>query len=155
MILVVVLISLPWRPTVCVSAAFTPTTASTKILVCQNKDCCQRWKLHTPLPDVLHDLLGPMIVDIETTSCLSLCGKGPNVSLVQRSGGVGQEEQVYLNGLVDAVSVAAALDALSFTVPTKLLAAVNVFEKAQSGEFVTNVLSSWGEFCSRESRLGV
>jgi hypothetical protein len=107
------------------------------IQVCQNKDCCQRWKMQTPLPYVLQDLLGvgtnasvaaaAAAVTIETTSCLSQCGKGPNVVVV--SGGGGKEW--HMQGLCDAASVTAQLDSLALPVPAKLLAAVQVLEKAQ------------------------
>jgi NADH:ubiquinone oxidoreductase subunit E len=105
-----------------------PHLSRVVIQVCQNKDCCQRWKLQTPLPDVLHDLLlleNSERVQMETTSCLGQCGKGPNVCV---------NGEVYLRGLCDAVTVAAQLESLiSIPVPSKLLAAVNVLEKAQTG----------------------
>lgn len=97
------------------------------IQVCQNKDCCQRWRHQTPLPDVLTDLLQDAVT-IETTSCLSQCGKGPNLSVRTAKG----EEQLHK---IDNPTVAVAVleEALAVKVPSKLLAAVNVLEKAQTG----------------------
>lgn len=104
-----------------------------KIQVCQNKDCCQRWKLKTPLPDILNDLFGSQRFLIETTSCFSQCDKGPNLC-VSISGSGSQSSEVYLNDVKDVISLVTLLDeAVSIDVPSKLLAAVNVFEKALSG----------------------
>lgn len=103
-----------------------------KIQVCQNKDCCQRWKLKTPLPDILHDLLGSKNVSIETTSCFSQCDKGPNLCVSIGSGS--QSSEVYMNDVKDVISLVTQLDeTVSIDIPSKLLAAVNVFEKALSG----------------------
>jgi (2Fe-2S) ferredoxin len=119
---------------------FTGTLASAaalqpiqKIQVCQNKDCCQRWKLKTPLPDILHDLFGRYSFVIETTSCFSQCDKGPNLCVSIGSGS--QASEVYLNDVTDMISLVTQLDeTVSIDVPSKLLAAVNVFEKALSGK---------------------
>jgi (2Fe-2S) ferredoxin len=103
-----------------------------KIQVCQNKDCCQRWTLKTPLPDVLHDLFGSQKFVIETTSCFSQCDKGPNLCVSIGSGS--KTFEIYLNDVKDVISLVTLLDeAVSIDVPSKLLAAVNVFEKALSG----------------------
>lgn len=115
------------------------STAITTIYVCQNKACCQRWKLKTPLPDTLNDVIisndmynnGKVIV-IETSSCLGQCDKGPNLRI---SNPVNKEaEDVFVNGICDVISLTAELDeTLSITTPSKLLAAVTVFEKAKTG----------------------
>jgi len=118
------LLGLSWLTSV---AALRPPS----IQVCQNKDCCKRWRHHTPLPDVLTDLLGNT-VSIETTSCLSQCGKGPNLCVYNPKG-----EEVQLH-MVDSPTVAVAVleDTLMRNIPSKLLAAVNVLEKAQTGKSV-------------------
>lgn len=106
-----------------------------KFVVCQNKDCCQRWKLKTPLPDVLHDLFGYSNVLIEITSCFSQCNKGPNLCVSKTV--EGKRSDVYLNDVKDVISLITLLDAAaSVNVQPKLLAAVNVFEKALSGTIV-------------------
>lgn len=78
------------------------------------------------------------VVTIESTSCLSQCGKGPNVMVVDTSRrAVADNEDVVhrhqLYGVCDAVSAAAQLESLSIAVPSKLFAAVRVLEKAQTG----------------------
>ena len=100
------------------------------IQVCQNKDCCQRWRHQTPLPDVLADLLGDS-VSVETTSCLSQCGKGPNLCVRNSKG-----EELQLQR-IDSPTIAAAVleESLGQKIPSKLLAAVNVLEKAHKGKF--------------------
>ena len=115
------LLGLSWLTTV--SALSTPL-----IQVCQNKDCCQRWRYRTPLPEVLSDLL-PNTVTVETTSCLSQCGNGPNICVKI---GKGEEEQL---GKIDNPTIAVALleESLELEVSSKLLAAANVMEKAMTG----------------------
>lgn len=113
-----------------------PSCYSLHIKVCQNKDCCSRWKHTSPFPDVLSDMLekNGAAVTIETTSCLGQCGNGPNLSItLPRSG------EMFLRGLHDATTAAAHLEALlvgeedAVQIPSKLLAAVNVLDKAQKG----------------------
>jgi predicted metal-binding protein len=121
-------------------------TTKTRIVVCQNKDCRQRWQLQTPLPEVMHDLLSgrsPTTTtssnnrhdfSIETTSCFSQCGQGPNVCITVQQQPEHESQEVYLNGLSNAIAVSAELELLALSVPSKLLAAVNVFERAQNGK---------------------
>ena len=106
------------------SAALRPT-----VLVCQNKDCCQRWRHQTPLPEVLVDLLGDS-VSVQTTSCLSQCGKGPNLCVRNSKG-----EELQLQ-MIHSPTVATAVleESLNQKIPSKLLAAVNVLEKAHKGK---------------------
>jgi hypothetical protein len=136
--------------------ASTPTT--TRIQVCQNKDCRQRWSLQTPLPEVVHDLLSAGNVAstthvpfrVESTGCLSQCGQGPNVCVINASGDSGAAvaaaagttgSEVYLNGLSTPIAVVSQLeDALSTSIPSKLLAAVTVLERAQNGMYENNIL---------------
>ena len=110
------------------------------IYVCQNKFCCQRWKLKTSMPDVLHDILSGSEIGsnsnrilIEKSSCLGQCDKGPNLRIGSASTG---NEDLYANGISDVIGLTTELDeTLSITIPSKVLAAVNVFEKAQTGKF--------------------
>lgn len=124
------LLGLSWLTSV---AALRPPS----IQVCQNKDCCKRWRHHTPLPDVLSDLLGST-VSIETTSCLSQCGKGPNLCVQNQKG-----EEVQLHE-IDSPTVAVAVlqDTLQQKIPSKLLAAVNVLEKAYSGKDIDSFIAT-------------
>lgn len=80
---------------------------------------------------------------IETRSCFSQCGQGPNVGVVLVGESAGSSfsnsdstiGETYLNGLSDVVSVATQLELLSIAIPSKLIAAVNVLERAQLGTF--------------------
>jgi hypothetical protein len=122
--------------------------STAKIVVCQNKDCRQRWQLQTPLPEVLHDLLSGSSnrhdFSIETTSCFSQCGQGPNVCITVPQPSPNQNgelsREVYLNGLSNAIAVSAELELLSLPVPSKLLAAVNVLERALNGKSPSSCL---------------
>ena len=118
---------------------FSPTT---KILVCQNKDCCQRFQgsSSTDLVRTLQDLLPPFplneagsTVIVEPSGCLSQCGKGPNISVQQSSS---SEPPLLVHGVRDATSAATELE-ISCSVPvhSTLLAAVKVLEKAELGAF--------------------
>jgi hypothetical protein len=56
--------------------------------------------------------------------------------LVKQKGGI---KELHLRGLTDATIAAAQLEALvlpSLSIPTKVLAAVNVLKKAQKGQYV-------------------
>jgi (2Fe-2S) ferredoxin len=112
------------------------SSASVRIQVCQNKDCCQRWKgKAASLPETLQDFYDSS-VSIETTSCLSQCGKGPNVCV-----STAQTGDVYLTGLVDPTAAAVQLESILLEmgddtllqVPSKLLAAANCMNKVKEG----------------------
>jgi hypothetical protein len=88
---------------------------------------------------------------IEASSCLGQCDKGPNLRIttatttankasdqaVDTTGSTNAiEAEIFVNGIIDAISLITQLDeTLSIAVPSKLLAAVTVFEKAQIGTF--------------------
>ena len=112
----------------------------TRIQVCQNKDCCRRWTLTAPLPETLHDLLPPNAdsVEVETSGCLSQCGKGPNMCVKTR------EQGEYLQGITNPAMLAVQLEEIAGKVPAKLLAAVNVMEKAQKGKLPSVVSNNHG-----------
>lgn len=142
----------------CLQQVVQPSSAKTVIYVCQNKACCQRWKLKTPLPDILHDLIisndnssDAKRILIETSSCLGQCDKGPNLRIttattkltnkvsdqaVDTTSISAIEGELFVDGIIDAISLITQLDeTLSIAVPSKLLAAVTVFEKALTGTF--------------------
>lgn len=132
------------------------------IQVCQNKDCCKRWKYQAlSLPETIlsfltwnnHDnyehVSAAAAVTIETTSCLSKCGMGPNISIICKQ----QHQQLLLHDVSDPAKVAFVIESafeqqqqrndngktgipeegLRYTVPSKLVAAVTCMEKAYKG----------------------
>jgi len=106
------------------------------VQVCQNKDCCQRWSLlYQSLPETIQDLFPPDIADcveFEITSCLGLCGKGPNLCIKKRG-----SKEVFLNAISGPMSLADELqEKLGIQIPSKLVAAVTVMEKAHHGTFL-------------------
>jgi predicted metal-binding protein len=107
-----------------------------RIQVCQNKDCCRRFQGSASLVDTLHDLIPPGMVaahtTVESTSCLSRCDTGPNVC-IQRDGH-SDNASIDLHGVENAAAAAMHLQtACAIDVPSKLVAAVQVMEKAQKG----------------------
>jgi predicted metal-binding protein len=117
-----------------------------KILVCQNKDCCQRWTgVAASLPETLLDLLSDYDttkrqgIEVETTSCLSKCGKGPNICITRNHPGA----DCYLHQVTNPTAAAIEIES-SFsdvTVHSKLLAAVSCMEKSVKG--MCNVEGRW------------
>lgn len=114
-----------------------------QIQVCQNKFCCKAWHHKTPLPDVLHDLLGSEGVIDATTACFSQCQNGPNICVKRKN-----EPDKMLYGIWDPTTAAAHLEALaSIEIPSKILAAVNVLEKAERGtSYAGTILFSQAAF---------
>lgn len=105
--------------------------ACLQIQVCQNKSCCKGWKHSVPLPEVMRDLLGPDVA-IESTGCQGQCQNGPNICLKQK-------EELMLNDISNPTTAAAHVEAFSsIEIPSKLLAAVNVLEKAKRGRCNAN-----------------
>ena len=113
-----------------------------KVRICQNKDCCRQWTLEQQgLPETLQDLLPPdaaaagsSAVQVESTGCLSQCGKGPNLTMQNNH----NNAPVMLHAVDGPVALARALqDELGIRVPSKLLAAVTVMEKARKGTYHT------------------
>lgn len=126
------------------------------VQVCQNKDCCKRWSMtYQRLPEILQDLLPPDVasrVEVETTGCFSLCGKGPNICM-KKSG----SQEVYLNGITGPMTLADDLEEhLSIKIPSKLVAAVTVMEKAQKAPLTEKdkFYSSIIQVLSADSTLG-
>jgi hypothetical protein len=121
--------------------SFGNRAADPKVKVCQNKDCCRQWTFQQSLPETLQDLLPPDAkVDIEATSCQSQCGKGPNLTLHKAD-----RSQIHLQGVSGPMHVAEELEEhFDVRVPSKLVAAVTVMEKAKKGRFLTSG-SSWDD----------
>lgn len=79
---------------------------------------------------MLHDLLGPKVA-IESTGCLGQCQHGPNICLKGK-------DELIMNDISNPTAAVAHLEAFaSIEVPSKLLAAVNVLEKAKQGMCLT------------------
>jgi (2Fe-2S) ferredoxin len=98
-----------------------------KVQVCQNKDCCQRFRgTSQNLVQTIQHLCPE--VQVESSACLSHCGKGPNICIQ-----VNGEEHVH-GEIVDAASAAAVLELeTKVTIHPTLVAAVNVMERAYQG----------------------
>lgn len=113
---------------------------SLRIQVCQNKDCKKRYRSCSSLPDTLHDLLPPgelLDAEIESTGCLSECGKGPNVRVINKK----NKQETILHDVTDTTIAAVELQAIcSVQIPSKLIAATSVMEKAQKGELSRSIL---------------
>ena len=68
----------------------------------------------------------------EATSCLNQCGKGPNLTLHKAD-----RSQVQLSGVSGPMHLAEELEEhFEVRVPSKLVAAVTVMEKAKKGMFL-------------------
>ena len=108
------------------------TQQNVKVQVCQNKDCCQRFQGNAQnLVQTIKHVCPPHEVQVESSGCLSLCGKGPNICIH-----VNGKEQFY-GDIVDAASAAAVLEmATDVAIHPTLVAAVNVMERASKGESV-------------------
>eukprot|EP00555_Chaetoceros_dichaeta_P013735 CAMPEP_0198263626 /NCGR_PEP_ID=MMETSP1447-20131203/12916_1 /TAXON_ID=420782 /ORGANISM="Chaetoceros dichaeta, Strain CCMP1751" /LENGTH=267 /DNA_ID=CAMNT_0043952309 /DNA_START=108 /DNA_END=911 /DNA_ORIENTATION=+ len=87
-------------------------TSTTRIQVCQNKDCQKRFQKFSSsenLVQTFSDLLPPFSsssVTVESTGCLGQCGQGPNVS-ISRSSSEGRMEKIF--GSVDDGMMASAI----------------------------------------------
>lgn len=102
-----------------------------RVGICQHKDCCRQWTHTQSLPETWQDLLPPDTqVQVEASGCLGECGQGPNVLLHA----AGANDPVLVHGLSTPLDVAAALEQhFDMRVPSKLLAAVTVLDKARKG----------------------
>lgn len=129
-------------PQVILSFSASPDRQRHVVKVCQNKDCRTRYAPRSPdgsLVQTLQDLLLPSNddklspsshIEIESSGCLSQCGKGPNIC-VETQGG---KERLFFG--VDSASTAAAiLDvACDYDPPVNLIIAADKIFKAQTGE---------------------
>ena len=112
------------------------TVKALTIQVCQNKDCCKRYKMQSMnLVQTLRNLLPPSSSDctiqVVSTGCLSLCEKGPNLAIHQQDMSSNETPTMH-NGITDHFSAAAVLPVEP---PPTLLAAVSVMEKAEKGMY--------------------
>jgi len=87
-------------------------SATTRIKICQNKDCQKRFQKVSPsenLVQTFSDLLPPSAsstVIVESTGCLGQCGNGPNISI---SSSVSGKRTEKLFGGVDGGLMASAI----------------------------------------------
>ena len=111
-----------------------------KVQICQHKDCCRQWTLpQSSLAETLQDLLPPdVMLDVETTGCLSECGKGPNLVLLlhnHNNNTSTSPDPILLHGVTGPLHLATELEQhLGIRIPSKLLAAVTVLQKARQGK---------------------
>jgi len=111
-------------------------SSSSKVRVCQNRDCCRQWKHPQNLPETLQDLLSPDAdsVEVEITGCLSQCGKGPNLLITHSDSGTSSSSSQLVQGVTDPVLLSNELkDRLGIRVSSKLVAAVTVMGRATQG----------------------
>lgn len=102
-----------------------------RVQVCQNKDCCKRFhgKAQNLVQTIQHLCPG---VEVESSACLSQCGKGPNICIVSPNG-----DEKFYGDIVDAASAAAVLEmSMDTIIPPTLIAAVNVMERSCQGEMI-------------------
>lgn len=98
-------------PTTTLCLSFQTTTTTTRIQVCQNKDCQKRFQKFSSsetLVQTFSDLLPPSnnaAVIVESAGCLGQCGQGPNVSISRSSDG--RSEKIF--GSVDDGMMASAI----------------------------------------------
>jgi predicted metal-binding protein len=119
------------QPTVVSLATERPVA---RIKVCQNKDCCQRFQgkalsLVETMEYLLSDDSNRQTYLVESSGCLSQCGKGPNIQITTAK----TKEQLHHQ--VESVhSAAAVLELSEISVHPTLLAAVKVLERAKKGK---------------------
>ena len=123
--------------------AFSGTSSASSpqhiVKICQNKDCRKRFSPRAPdgsLVDVVRDLCPASSDDtnsiaVESSGCLSQCGKGPNVCVVEIASG---KERLSFG--VDSASTAAAILDVScdYDPPVDLILAADKISKAQIGK---------------------
>lgn len=124
--------------------AFSGTSSSSSspqhiVKICQNKDCRKRFSPRAPdgsLVDVVRDLFpsssdNTNSIAVESSGCLSQCGKGPNVCVVEADSG---KERLFFG--VDSASTAAAILDVScdYDPPVDLILAADKIAKAQIGK---------------------
>ena len=112
----------------CCCVALTPS----KIQVCQNKDCCQRFPGRAAnLVQTLRQITS-LVVDIESTGCLSHCDKGPNIRIIMNN-----NKEIVEHGVDSALAAATVLELADpeLRIHPTLLAACKVMEQAQQGMY--------------------
>lgn len=128
----------PLLPLLLLPAAISFGTSSQKscvVKICHNKDCTKKGGGEM-LRTVFRDLIPPptsktdhIQLNIESSGCLSQCGKGPNVCVVNNNG---NDEKMFFN-IKDAIDASAVLDvALSeANFPIELLVAASTIRQAE------------------------
>lgn len=107
------------------------TTKKCVIKVCHNKDCCKKGGGEALL-ETFRDLIPPpspgeASIAIESSGCLSQCGKGPNVLVVHND----DSEKMYF-GVEDPMSASAVIDvATGEEYPINLLLAATYISQAE------------------------
>ena len=119
------------------------------VKVCHNKDCCKKGG-GAELLNTFRDLVPPDNdqMEIESSGCLSQCGKGPNVCIVKN----GHEEKLYHN-IKDGIDASAVLDVVSgVEFPIELLVAATKITQAEQStspsekeELMTSVITYLSE----------
>jgi (2Fe-2S) ferredoxin len=100
---------------------------SLAIRVCQNKDCCKGFKGQSSLPRLLRDL---EVDQVDTSGCLSLCNKGPNLHVV-----IAREDnnEQYVHQVTDPITAIVAVETIYGPQHVKIKAAVRCMEEGQKG----------------------
>ena len=118
-----------------VNTKHTTSTTITRIQVCQNKDCCQRFQgraanLVQTLRQIITTTEAERLPIIESTGCLSHCDKGPNIRMVMSNG-----MDVVEHGVDSAHAAAAVLELIDsdLKIHPTMLAAWKVMEQAHQG----------------------
>lgn len=111
------------------------------IKVCHQKDCVKRGG-GEPLLNTFRDLMGKSsCVTLESSGCLSQCGKGPNAFVIDNDG----KEKLYFS-VVDPTTASALLDvATSQEYPINFLVAATSIVEAERSKSVMkkeSILSS-------------
>jgi (2Fe-2S) ferredoxin len=99
------------------------------VKICHNKDCTKKGG-GAELLNTFRDLipLDNNQLDIQSSGCLSQCGKGPNVCVVKN----GSDEKIY-HGVKDALDASAMLDVATpeAEYPIELLVAASTINQAE------------------------
>ena len=125
-------------------------TTRTIIQVCQNKDCCRRYKGSLDLVQTMHVLVPPSQREtgmasgtgeefvVKATSCLSHCDKGPNI-VFRKLNGKKEISSKTVNGVEDVTMAAVQLELATGQPPLSiLLAAARVMDKTSKGTRLLN-----------------
>jgi (2Fe-2S) ferredoxin len=143
----------PLLPLLLLPAALSFGTSSQKscvVKICHNKDCTKKGGGEM-LRTVFRDLISPtsktdhIQLNIESSGCLSQCGKGPNVCVVNNNG---NDEKMFFN-IKDAIDASAVLDVAipEANFPIELLVAASSIRQAEHAstslekeELITSVI---------------
>lgn len=128
----------PLLPLLLLPTALSFGTSSQKkscvVKICHNKDCTKKGGGEL-LRTVFRDLIPPtsktdhIQLNIESSGCLSQCGKGPNVCVASNNG---NDEKMFFN-IKDAIDASAVLDVAipEANFPIELLVAASSIRQAE------------------------